>query len=81
MDICSANSYPFGFTSRSKLPPLYILKFLVTSLSNWDKKVAFIQVDEDGALARSSEFMETCHNMDNIVQNIGGDASSINGKS
>ena len=79
--VCSATSYPFGFPSRSKRPPLDILKFLVTTLRNQDKKVAFIRVDEDGALARSSEFMRTCHKMNIIVQTTGGDASSLNGKS
>ena len=78
--ICSATSYPFGFPSRSKRPPLDILKFIVATLRNQDKKVAFVIDDEDGALARSSEFMKTCHNMNIIVQTTGGDASSINGK-
>ena len=50
-------------------------------MRNQDKKVAFIRVDEDGALARSSEFMKTCHKMNIIVQTTGGDASSLNGKS
>ena len=50
MAICSDTSYPFGFLSRSKNWSLHILKFLVTTLSNQDKKVAFIRVDEDGAL-------------------------------
>ena len=79
--ICSATSYPFGFPSRSKRPTLYILKFLVTKLRNQDNKVAFIIVDEYVALARYSEFMKICHNMNIIVQNTGGDASSLNGKS
>ena len=78
--ICSATSYPFGFPSRSKRPPLYILKCIVTTLRNQDKKVAFIRVDEDGAPARSSESMKTCHNMNIIVRTTGGDASSLNGK-
>ena len=47
---------------------------------NQYRKVAFIRVDEDGKLARSSEFMKKCHNMNIIVKNTGGDASSINGK-
>ena len=51
---CYATLHLFGFTSRSKHPPLDILKFLVTTLINQDKKVAFIRVDEDGALSRSS---------------------------
>ena len=80
VDICSATSYPFGFPYIIKRPPLDILKFLVTTLVNQDKKVAFIRVNEDGALARSSEFMRTCHNMNIIVHTTGGDASSINGK-
>ena len=78
--ICSATSYPFGFPSRIKRPTLDILKCLVTTLINQDKKVAFIRVDEDGALARSSEFMKKCHKMNIIVQNTGGDASSLNSK-
>ena len=80
MAILSTTSQPFGLPPISKLPPLDILKFLVTILRNQDKKVAFIQVDEDGALERSSEFIKTCHNMNIIVQTTGVDASSINGK-
>ena len=56
-------------------------KLLVTTLINQDNKVAFIIVDEDGELARSSEFMRTCHNMNIIVQTIVLDASSLNDKS
>ena len=78
--ICYATSDLFGFPSRSKLPTLDILKFLVTKLINQDKKVALIRVDEDVALARYSEFMKTFHNMNIIVQTTGGDASSLNGK-
>ena len=79
--ICSATPYPFRFPSRSKRPPLDILKLLVATFRDQDNKVAFIRVDEDGALARSSEFMKTCHNMNIVVQTTGGDASSLNGKS
>ena len=42
--ICSYTSYPFGFTSKIKMTPLDILKFLVSTLRNQDKKFAFIQV-------------------------------------
>ena len=80
VDICSATSYPLVFPSRSKLQPLDILIFIFTTLSNQDNKVAFIRVDEDGALARSSEFMDKCHNMNIIVQNTGGDVSYLSGK-
>ena len=80
VDICSDTSYPFGFLSRSKRPTLDILKFLVATLSNQFKKVSFVQVDEDGALERYSEFMNKCHKMNIIVQITGGDVSSLNGK-
>ena len=78
--ICYATSYPFGFPYIIKRPPLYILAFLVTTLRNQDKKVAFIRVDEDGSMSRSYEFMKTCHNMSIIVQTTGGSASSLNVK-
>ena len=78
--ICYATSYPFGLSSRSKRPHLEIIKFLVTILRNQGNKVSFIRVDEDVALASYSEFLNTCHGMNSIVQTTGGYASSINGK-
>ena len=53
-------------------PLLDILKFIVATLINQDNKVAFILVDEDGALARSSEFMSKGQNMNTVVQTTGG---------
>ena len=79
--ILSATPYPFGLPSRSKRPPIDILTFIFNTLRNQDKKAAFVRVDEYGALAIYFEFIKTCHNINNIVQTIGGDASSINGKS
>ena len=73
-------SHPFEFSSISKWTALDILKFLVTILRNQDKKFALIQVDEDGSLARSSEIIRICHDMNMIVQTTGGYAFSINGK-
>ena len=43
--------------------------------------VSFIRVDENGGLARSSELMKTCHNLNIIVQITGVYASSLNGNS
>ena len=80
MDICYDTPYPFGFTSRSKLPPLNILKFLVTTFRNQDNKVVFFRVDKYGSLSRSSEFVKTCNNMNIIVKYTGGDSPSLNGK-
>ena len=56
-------------------------KLFVTTLSNQDNKVVSIRVDKDRALARYSESMSTCHNMNIIVQTTGGYASSLNRKS
>ena len=80
LGVCSDTSYPFGFPSRSKRPPLEIINFLVTALINQDKKVSFVVVDADGALTRSSSFMKTCHNMNIIVQTKREDSYSLNGK-
>ena len=41
VDICYDTSYPLGFTYIIKLTTLDILKFLVTTLRNQDKKVAY----------------------------------------
>ena len=79
--IFSATSDPFGFPSISKCIYLDILKFIVTIFMNQDNKVVLIQFDEDVSLARSSEFIKTCHNINIIVQTIGGGASSLNDKS
>ena len=69
--ICSDTSYLFGFPYRRKRLPPDILKFIVTALTNQDKKVAFIRVDEDGAIERYPESMKTCHNINIIVQTTG----------
>ena len=66
---------------NNECPPLDIIKFLVTTLSNQDNKVSFVQFDGYGAPSRSSEYMRTCHNIIILVQTTGGDSSSINGKS
>ena len=81
LDICSATLYPFLLPSRSKCTPLEVLKVSITALSNQDKKVAFIRVDEDGALVIYCEFMKIFHNMNITVQNIGVDSSYLNIKS
>ena len=83
LDFCGYMFYyfiPFGFLSRSILPPLGILIVIVTILRNQDKKVAFIRVDEDVQQKRSSKFMNTCNNMNITVQTTDGDASSLNDK-
>ena len=72
---------PLCILTQKQRPTLDILKSPVTILRNQDKKVTFIRVDEDGELARSSEFMKKCHNINIIVQTIYEYASSLNDKS
>ena len=50
------------------------------ALRNQDKKVAFILVDEDGALEISSESMKKCQNTNIIVQTTGRYTSYLNSK-
>ena len=69
--ICYATSHPFVFSPIKKHLLIDILEFLVPKLRNQDKKVALIQIDEAGALARSSEFRNTFHKMNITVQTIG----------
>ena len=69
--------YPFGFISIIKWLPIEILKLLFTTLRNQYNKYVFMRVEEDGALARYSEFMRTCHNMNIIVQNKCEDSYSL----
>ena len=79
LDICPANSQPFGFPYRIKLQHLDILKFLFTSLINQYNKFVFIRVDEYGSLAISSVFINKFHSMNIIFQTTGGYLSSIHG--
>ena len=79
MAVWYATSHLFGFSYRTKHPPIDILKNFVTTLRNQDKKVSFILFDEDGALTRYPEFMRTCHNINFIVKTKGGDEFSLNG--
>ena len=71
---------PLGFHTESKVILLTYSKFLVAKLRNQDKKVAVTRVYEDVALVKSSGFINTCHNINIIVQTTGGYGSSLNGK-
>ena len=79
--IWSNTSYSFGFTSRVKILPFEMLKFLLDNLRNKYKKVALVWVDEDGTFSKSSESMKPCYRMNILVQTTGDYAYSLNGKS
>ena len=74
-------SIPLWISINNKNPPLDILKLLVTTLRNQDKKVSFRRVDEYEELEKYSEFMKTCHNMNITAQTTGEHVSSLNMKS
>ena len=73
--------HPWGFPTRSRRPPIGILKWLVLNLRRQGLEVIELRVDEDGSLANSTEFMAMCRDELNLtVQTTGGYASTINGK-
>ena len=63
------------------MPPLYTIKFRVSSFRYQDKKLELIRVYEDFTLERSSDFMRTYYDSKIVVQTTGDDDLSINGKS
>ena len=50
---CATTSYPFGFPTKNKFPPIEILWWLIGSLRSMGYVVNFIWVDEGGELAKS----------------------------
>ena len=75
---CSTR-YPFGFPCRNKSAPVDIMRWLQAVLTKQDRPITFLRVDEDGALARSTEFLFTCYELGIVVQTTGGYSSWSNG--
>ena len=70
----------WGFPTRSRNPPLQQVKWLVKHLRAQGYSFVELRVDEDGALAQSSEFMGMCTAELHIaVQTTGGYNSEANG--
>jgi hypothetical protein len=70
----------WNFPTASKRPPLQILDFLFTMLTHDGVRVQCIRVDEDGALANSSEFCDFLIERKISLETTGGYASFLNGK-
>ena len=66
---------PLDFYPEENVHLFIVFKSLVNTLRNQYHKVTFIRLDEDGALARYSEFMTTRYNINIIVHTTGGYAS------
>ena len=77
----AATNYTWIFLSRNKRPPLDILTFFISILKKENRYIRYVRVDEDGALANSTEFCKLIMFHQITLQTTGGYASSLNGKS
>ena len=77
---CASTSYPFAFPTKSKSPPIDILRWLLNSLRSLGHVINFIRVDEGGELANSTVFSEFVFKNNCILQTTGGGNSTNNGK-
>ena len=77
---CASTSYPFGFPTKSKSPPIEILRWLLGTLRSMGHVVNFIRVDEGGELANSSSFAEFVFKCDCVLESTGAGNSTNNGK-
>jgi len=70
----------WNFPTASKSAPISILEYFFNMLEKEDVVIKCVHVDEDGALAKSSEFTTflTTHNI--TMETTGGHASFLNGK-
>ena len=57
--LCASTSYPWAFPTRSKRSPVSIVLWMICVINKQIKTFHRMRVDEDGALARSSEFLKT----------------------
>ena len=76
---CGSTSYPVGFPGKSKTPPLETIRWFISVIRNMGFETTFIRVDEDGALAKSSEFCKLLVDLNCILETTGGGNSTNNG--
>ena len=77
---CGSTSYPFGFPTKSKTPPLVLFEWFVKTIRTMGYEVTFVRVDEDKGLARSSEFCALVVKLNCVLETTGGGNSTNNGK-
>ena len=76
----AATSYTMCFPAPSRSPPVDLVRYILTILKNMGYKIIFIQVDEDGALAQSTEFCRMVQkDIKCLLETIGGDNINNNG--
>ena len=77
--VCGSTSYPFNFPTKSKAPPIDILIYVLNTVKTMGFNTVYCHMDEDGALARCSEFCKTIVDQACILRTTGGGNSSNNG--
>ena len=77
---CSKTTYPFVFPATTKSPPLEIVSWFLSTICSMGYLATFVRVDEDGSLARSSEFCQLIVDSNCILHTTGGGNSEANGK-
>ena len=76
---CGTTSYPIGIPGKSKRPPLSTVRWVISCIRSMGHPVIFVRVDEDGALAKSSEFCTLIIQMNCLLETTGGGRSENNG--
>jgi hypothetical protein len=76
---CGSTSYPFGFPTKSKTPPLILFEWFVKTIRSMGYQVIFIRVDEDKGLARSSEFCALVVKLNCVLETTGDGNKTNNG--
>ena len=80
LDICcGSTSYPVGFPSKSKTPPLETVRWFISVIRSMGYNTNFVRVDEDSSLAQLSEFCKLLVDMNCILETTGGGNSTNNG--
>lgn len=78
--VCASTSFAIGFTSKSKSPPLDYITYVVKTLHLQGYNPFCCMVDEDGALARLSEFCQLIIHVNMVFDATGGGNSTTHGK-
>ena len=68
------------FPTPSRSPPIQLVRYIITVLRNMGYKIIFVRVDEDGALAQSTEFCRMIQSdVQCLLETTGGGNSNNNG--
>lgn len=77
---CYVTGHSFVFPTRSKRPPLDIIKWLIEVLKRQGYVVIIVRFDEGGELARSSEVCTLITEMNIVMESTGSYSSDLLGK-